>query len=121
MHTYYTRLGEYFIKKSVNRAAISRKTGISTSRLNTLCHHSSAHLRVTELYLIATAIDVTPCELLQWVCIPYNSETPSAFAEEPAVAFSQRRTVKGRLVSFTVVCFTVPNRPSIPKNHPILG
>lgn len=63
-----TKLGEFLAKRSINRAAISRKTNINTTRLNELSNNDSAKLRVEELYLIALAIEVDPCELLKFVC-----------------------------------------------------
>jgi hypothetical protein len=63
-----TELGMYLTKKSINRAEISRKTGISASRLSELSLNTSTHLRAKELYLIALAIDVDPCEILKEVC-----------------------------------------------------
>ncbi len=63
-----TKLGEFLAKRSVNRAAISRKTKIHTTRLNELSNKDSAKLRADELYLIALAIEVDPCDLLQYVC-----------------------------------------------------
>ncbi|MFD0795158.1 helix-turn-helix domain-containing protein [Mucilaginibacter litoreus] len=59
-----TQLGLYLAKKSVNKAEISRKTGISKSRLSELSMNPSTKLRADELYLIALAIDVDPTELL---------------------------------------------------------
>jgi transcriptional regulator with XRE-family HTH domain len=63
-----TNLGLYLARKSVNKAEVSRKTGISTSRLNELTHSSSTKLRADELYLIALAIDVDPAEAMKEVC-----------------------------------------------------
>lgn len=63
-----TELGLYFSKKSVNRSDVSRKTGISKTRLSELSNNSKTQLRVEELYLIALAIDVDPCEVLKIVC-----------------------------------------------------
>lgn len=62
-----TELGLYLAKKSINKAEISRKTGISASRLSELTLNVSAHLRAKELYLIALAMDVDPCDLLKSV------------------------------------------------------
>ena len=59
-----TELGLYLAKKSINKAEISRKAGISASRLSELTLNENTHLRAKELYLIALAIDVDPCELL---------------------------------------------------------
>ncbi|MEM9855708.1 MAG: helix-turn-helix transcriptional regulator [Bacteroidota bacterium] len=64
-----TALGLYLTKKSVNKAMVSRRTGISESRLSQLSSNESTQLRVTELYLIALAIDVDPCEILKEICI----------------------------------------------------
>jgi DNA-binding Xre family transcriptional regulator len=63
-----TKLGLYLAKKSINKAEISRKTGISTSRLSELTLNETTKLRADELYLIALAIDVDPCEVLMTVC-----------------------------------------------------
>lgn len=63
-----TKLGLYLAKKSVNKAEVSRRTDISTTRLSELTLNSSAKLRANELYLIALAIDVDPFEVLNEVC-----------------------------------------------------
>ena len=63
-----TRVGEYFIKKSVSKAEISRKTGISKARLSELSNKENTHIKATELYLIALAIDVKPEDFLNFVC-----------------------------------------------------
>lgn len=60
-----TKLGEYLTKKSVNKSEISRKTGISKARLSELSGNPSTKLRADELYLIALAMDVNPCEMLE--------------------------------------------------------
>lgn len=60
-----TKLGEYLAQKSVNKSEVARKTGLSRARLNELTLHERSHLRAEELYLIALAIDVVPCELLE--------------------------------------------------------
>ena len=66
--TIMTELGLFLSRKSVNRSDVSRKTGISKTRLSELTNNASTKLRVDELYLIALAIDVDPCELLKEVC-----------------------------------------------------
>lgn len=43
---------------------VARRTGLSRARMNELTLNPSAKLRGDELYLIAKAIDVEPCELL---------------------------------------------------------
>lgn len=55
-------------KKSVNKAEISRRTGISTSRLSELSLKKSTRLTAEELYLIALAIDAKPSIVLEEVC-----------------------------------------------------
>jgi len=63
-----TEIGKFLSRKSVNKAEISRKTGIGTSRLSDLSLKESARLTVEELYLIALAIDVKPSIVLDEVC-----------------------------------------------------
>lgn len=60
-----TDLGQYLVKKSASKAEISKKTGISKSRISELTLNANSHLRAKELYLIALAIDVDPCEVLK--------------------------------------------------------
>lgn len=60
-----TELGLFLAKKSVNRSDVARKTGISKTRLSELSNNERTKLRADELYLIALAIDVDPCEVLQ--------------------------------------------------------
>lgn len=55
-----TTFGKFLLSKSINKAEVSRKTGISTSRLSELSRNESAQLKAEELYLIALAIDVPP-------------------------------------------------------------
>jgi len=63
-----TEIGKFLNKKSVNKAEISRRTGISTSRLSELSLKESTRLTVEELYLIALAIDIEPRIVLEEVC-----------------------------------------------------
>ncbi len=63
-----TDLGLYLSRKSVNRSDVSRKTGISKTRLSELANNKKTKLRADELYLIALAIDVDPCEIFEEVC-----------------------------------------------------
>jgi len=60
-----TRLGEFLSKKSVNKSEVARRTGLSNPRLSELTINPKAKLRADELYLIALAIGVDPCELLE--------------------------------------------------------
>ena len=63
-----TELGLFLARKSVNRSDVSRKTGISKTRLSELSNNQNTKLRVDELYLIAMAIDVDPCVVLHEIC-----------------------------------------------------
>ncbi len=63
-----TELGLFLAKKSVNRSDVARKTGISKTRLSELSNNKRTKLRADELYLIALAIDVDPCEVFEEVC-----------------------------------------------------
>lgn len=65
-----TKLGEFLEMKSVNRAGLSRKTGISTTRLSQLSNHESTRLQAEELYLISLALEINPNELLKWLKAP---------------------------------------------------
>lgn len=62
-----TYLGKYFINKSINKAEISRKTGIRKSRLSLLSTKENTNLKAEELYLISKAIDADPNEILEKV------------------------------------------------------
>jgi len=57
-----------FSKEAINKAILSKMTGISTFRLSQLSINSKSHLRAKELFLIALAIEVNPSELLEFVC-----------------------------------------------------
>ena len=59
-----TPLGEYLAKKSVNKAMVARRTGLSKPRISELSLNPTAKLRADELVLIAKAIDADPCDLL---------------------------------------------------------
>lgn len=60
-----TELGVFLAKKSASKSEIAKKTGLSKSRISELTLNDSAHLRAKELYLIALALDIDPCELLK--------------------------------------------------------
>ncbi|MGZ4041201.1 MAG: helix-turn-helix domain-containing protein [Bacteroidia bacterium] len=60
-----TKLGLFLAKKSINKAEVARKTGISTSRLSELTLQNSSRLRAEELYLIILAIDLSPGEVFE--------------------------------------------------------
>ena len=63
-----TKLGKYLYKKSINKSEVSRRTGLSKARISELTLNPSTQLRADELYLIALAINVEPCEILTEVC-----------------------------------------------------
>ncbi|GAA4794384.1 helix-turn-helix transcriptional regulator [Olivibacter ginsenosidimutans] len=63
-----TALGLYLAKRSINKAEVSRKTGLSTYRLSQLSLNPKSHLRVDELYLIALAIGANPGEMFEFLC-----------------------------------------------------
>lgn len=63
-----TEIGKFLNKKSVNKAEIARKTGISASRLSELSLNNSTRLTAEELFLIALAIDTEPAVVLNEVC-----------------------------------------------------
>jgi len=62
-----TEIGKILNKKSVNKAEVSRRTGISRSRLSELSLKNTTRLTVDELYLIALAIDTEPSIVLKEV------------------------------------------------------
>lgn len=63
-----TRLGDFFEQKAVVKAEIGKRAGISKYRIGQLTNNQDTKLRADELYLIAKAMGVDPCELLQHVC-----------------------------------------------------
>ncbi|HEK21116.1 helix-turn-helix transcriptional regulator [Mucilaginibacter sp. HC2] len=63
-----TELGLFLSKKSVNKAEISRRSGISKARLTQLSNSNTTRLTVEELYKIAMAMNVDPCDVLTTVC-----------------------------------------------------
>ena len=63
-----TILGEFLSIKSIKKADVSRKTGISPSRLSELSRNATTKLKAEELFLIALAIYVQPTEIINKVC-----------------------------------------------------
>lgn len=63
-----TELGLFLSRRSINRSDVSRKTGINTTRLNELSNNRRTKFRVNELYKIALAIEVNPCDMLMEIC-----------------------------------------------------
>ena len=60
-----TNLGKYLTDKSINKAEVSRKTGIRKSRLSQLSTKEKTNLKAEELYLISKAIGANPNEILE--------------------------------------------------------
>lgn len=61
-------LGEYLSVKSINKADVSRKIGVSKFIFSELSRKETAKLKANEVYLIALAIDVPLEEILKNVC-----------------------------------------------------
>lgn len=62
-----TELGLYLSQKSVNKAEISRRTGISKPRLTQLSNNTGTKLTGEEIYKIALSIGVPPEELFLFI------------------------------------------------------
>jgi len=67
-----TELGQYLSRKSASKAEISKKTGLSKSRISELSLNPNTQLRAKELYLIALALDVDPGEVFKEVCKEFS-------------------------------------------------
>ncbi|MGF7036916.1 helix-turn-helix domain-containing protein [Mucilaginibacter lappiensis] len=59
-----TDLGLYLAKRSVNKAEISRRSGISKQRISELTLNETSKVTALELYKIALSINVPPGDLL---------------------------------------------------------
>lgn len=59
-----TKLGKYLSEKYINKAEISRQTGISQNRLSYLTNNEKAELKAKELVLLSKALKIDPNELL---------------------------------------------------------
>jgi len=84
-----TKLGIYLAQKSVNKSEVARKTGLSRARINELTLSERSHLRAEELYLIALAIDVSPCDLLEYICRDVTLTSYLDMAAEDPVPFNK--------------------------------
>ena len=62
-----TPLGLFLARKSINKAEVARRTGMSKSRISQLSSNPTTKLRADELYLISLAIDIDPCEVLKTI------------------------------------------------------
>ncbi|MBT1699119.1 XRE family transcriptional regulator [Fulvivirgaceae bacterium PWU4] len=66
--TKLTALGGLFVKRSVNKASISRRTGITKQRLTRLSRETNIRILASEVYLIAITIGMDPGKLLDLLC-----------------------------------------------------
>ena len=64
----YDQARRISIQKINEQSHRGRKTGLSKQRMGELTLNSDAKLRAQEVYLIALAIGVNPCELFEYVC-----------------------------------------------------
>lgn len=62
-----TSFGKFLLDRAINKAEVSRKTGIRKSRLSQLSNNSKDSLKAEELYLIAKAIDVDASLILDQI------------------------------------------------------
>ena len=62
-----TEFGLFLAQKSVNKSQVSAKTGISKTRMTRLTTQTNSHLRASELFLVALAIETDPCEMLKFL------------------------------------------------------
>lgn len=60
-----TKLGIYLAKRAINKSEVARRTGLSKVRINELTLNENTKLKASELYLIALAIEIKPCDLLE--------------------------------------------------------
>lgn len=58
-----TDLGKFLQRKSINKAEVARRTGISASRITELSNNTTTRLTAKELYLITLAIDEDPAKI----------------------------------------------------------
>lgn len=63
-----TELGLLLSRKSINRSEVSRRTGISKTRMSDITNNPNTQLRVDELYLIALAIELDPGDVFKEIC-----------------------------------------------------
>jgi len=60
-----TEFGLFIASRSVSKARLARRTGLSPTRIRDLSFKDSARPMGFELYLVALAIEVEPAELLR--------------------------------------------------------
>ncbi|SDK58909.1 putative transcriptional regulator [Pedobacter sp. ok626] len=52
-----TRFGEFLARRHINKSSLSKRTGLTTQRLNDLSLKSNARPMAFEVYLVAKAIE----------------------------------------------------------------
>ena len=67
-NTKLTALGNLFVKRSVNKASISRRTGITKQRLTRLSRETNIRILASEVYLIALTVGMDAGKLLDLLC-----------------------------------------------------
>lgn len=67
-NTKLTPLGSLFVKRSVNKASIARRTGITKQRLTRLSRETNIRILASEVYLIAITVGIDPGKLLDLLC-----------------------------------------------------
>lgn len=60
-----TKLGEYLARRSVSKAEIGRKTGLTRQRVSELCLSDKTNLKGEEFYLISLAIKADQLDMLK--------------------------------------------------------
>lgn len=89
-----TKLGMYLAQKSVNKSEVARRAGLSKARMNELTLKERSHLRAEELYLIALAMDVSPSELLEYVCSELTLQYQPSMAADPQTHYKIEKPQK---------------------------
>ncbi|SHG07221.1 helix-turn-helix domain-containing protein [Pedobacter caeni] len=60
-----TEFGEYLARRSVSKAQLARRTGLTVSRINDLTLKDNARPMGFEIYLVALAIEADPWDMLK--------------------------------------------------------
>jgi len=52
-----TRFGEFLARRHINKSSLSKRTGLTTQRINDLCNKANSRPMAFEVYLVAKAIE----------------------------------------------------------------
>lgn len=107
-----TKLGEFLAKNKINRASLSRQTGISEPRLTRLSNSKSAKLQGNELYRIALAIKTPPPRLLKFICIDLQLKEDPVNGDKKSM--SKRKLPPAPSTEHRGGKYTLENKPA---NH----